>query len=98
MQTIVSFVPLLVIFGLMYALLIRPQRVQMQRLRAFLDSLRVGDAVVAGGLIGTVRALRGPEVEVEVAPGVVVRVLRGALRPYDRGEDEGNEGNEGEDR
>jgi preprotein translocase subunit YajC len=81
MEAIASFIPLVLIFGLMYALLIRPQRTQMQRLRAFLEDLRVGDEVVAGGLIGTVRALRGPEVEVEVAPGVVVRALRGALRP-----------------
>jgi preprotein translocase subunit YajC len=82
MEALASFIPLILIVVLMYALLIRPQRLQMQRLRAFLDDLQVGDEVVAGGLVGTVRALRGPEVEVEVAPGVVVRALRGALRPH----------------
>lgn len=94
MEALASFIPLVLIFVLMYALLIRPQRVQMQRLRAFLDDLRVGDEVVAGGLVGTVRALRGAEVEVELAPGVVVRALRGALRPHQQArtaEDEGGD-------
>lgn len=92
MEALASFIPLILIFVLMYALLIRPQRLQMQRLRAFLDDLRVGDEVVAGGLVGTVRALRGAEVEIEVAPGVVVRALRGALRPHTGAQAEAGDG------
>lgn len=92
MEALASLIPLIVLVVLMYALLIRPQRLQMQRLRAFLDDLQVGDEVVAGGVVGTVRALRGPEVEIEVAPGVVVRAVKAALRPHLSGEADRNDG------
>lgn len=75
-----ALLPLIVMFGLMWLLLIRPQKQQLAARRAFVDALEVGDDVVAaGGLLGRVVALDDREARVEVGPGVVVRVVRHAL-------------------
>lgn len=75
-----AFIPLLLLFGLMWLLLIRPQKAQLQRHRAFIDSLTVGDEVMtAGGTIGRVVALDDVESRLEIAPGVVIRVVKARL-------------------
>jgi len=71
------FALLLVAF---YAFVVRPQRRQVAAHRAFVASLQVGDEVItAGGLYGSVRALRDEVVELEVADAVVVRMARAAI-------------------
>ena len=75
-----AFIPLLLLFGLMWLLLIRPQKAQLQRHRAFLESLTVGDEVMtAGGTIGRIVALDDAESRLEIAPGVIVRVAKARL-------------------
>ena len=50
-----NFVPLLLIFGVFYFLLIRPQQTRAKEMKAMIAALRRGDRVVtAGGIIGTV--------------------------------------------
>ena len=77
---------------LMWFLMIRPQRRRQAETLAMQEHLAVGDEIVtAGGFYGTVEALRGDEIVVEVAPGTSVRVARRAIveRLGDsRGEDE----------
>jgi preprotein translocase subunit YajC len=61
-------------------LIVRPQRRQMAAHRALVASLQAGDEVVTtGGIFGTIKRLDETEVELEVAPGVVLRVARGAI-------------------
>lgn len=61
-------------------LIVRPQRRQMAAHRALVATLQVGDEVVtSGGIYGTIQQLDETEVELEVAPGVVLRVARGAI-------------------
>jgi preprotein translocase subunit YajC len=61
-------------------LIVRPQRRQMAAHRALVATLRVGDDVVtSGGIYGTIQSLDEEAVELEVAPGVVLRVARGAI-------------------
>ena len=74
----------LIIFPLllagMYLLLIRPQQRRLKAQRDLVASIEVGDEVVtAGGIIGTVRVLAGDRVFLEVADGVELRILRGAI-------------------
>lgn len=74
----------LIIFPLlllgMYLLLIRPQQKKLQAQRALIASIAVGDEVVtAGGIIGTVRVLTDDRLFLEVADGVELRILRGAI-------------------
>ena len=71
---------LLLTFGLMWVLLILPQQRRMRQHQAVIASLRVGDEVVtAGGVYGTITSVDEDTLAVEVAPGVVLRVLRNAV-------------------
>ncbi len=78
---IASFIPLILIFVIMYFLIIRPQRQQAQRHRDMVANLRRGDTVVtSGGLIGKVsKVVDENELQLEVAEGVKVRAIRGMI-------------------
>lgn len=69
-----------VLVVLMYLLLVRPQQQRLQRQRALLSTLAVGDRVVTvGGIIGTLTRLGDEEAELEVSPGTVLTILRPAV-------------------
>jgi len=76
-----SFVPLILIFAIMYFLLIRPQQKKVKQHQKMVEALRRGDQVVtAGGLIGKVSKVKEDgEVELELAEGVKVRVVRATI-------------------
>jgi preprotein translocase subunit YajC len=78
MEAIGQFVLLILIFVIMYFLLIRPQQKKMKEHQALVAGLRRGDQVVTqGGLIGKVSKVKDDaEIEVEIAEGVKVRVVR----------------------
>ena len=73
-----SFLPLVLIFAIMYFLLIRPQQKKMKDLKAMVDGLRRGDQVLTqGGIIGKVTKVGDDGVlEVEIAEGVKVKMPR----------------------
>ncbi|MEZ5913948.1 MAG: preprotein translocase subunit YajC [Paracoccaceae bacterium] len=73
-----SFMPLILIFAIMYFLLIRPQQKKMKEHKAMVDALRRGDEVVTqGGIVGKgVQVTDDGQVEVEIADGVKVRVVK----------------------
>ena len=73
-----QFVPLILIFAIMYFLLIRPQQKKMKEHQKMVGALRRGDQVVTqGGLIGKVAKVKDDkEIEVELAEGVKVRVVK----------------------
>lgn len=75
LEMIFLFVPLMAIW---YFLLIRPQRRQAKKREEALKAIRRGDQVVAGGgLLGKVtKVIDDAELEVEIAEGVRVRILR----------------------
>ncbi len=81
MQGIQQFVPLILIFGIMYFLLIRPQQKKVKEHQAMVKALRRGDQVVTqGGIIGkVVKVKEDGEVEVEIADGVKVRVVQSTI-------------------
>jgi preprotein translocase subunit YajC len=78
---LVSLLPLVLIFVVFYFLLIRPQQKKVKEHRAMVQALRRGDRVVtSGGVIGQVtKVLSDTELQVEIAEGVRVRVLRTAV-------------------
>ncbi|MCB1372508.1 MAG: preprotein translocase subunit YajC [Rhodobacteraceae bacterium] len=77
---LISFAPILLIFVIMYFLMIRPQQKKVKEHRAMIDALRRGDQVVtAGGLIGKVVKVAEGEAEIELAPNVKVRVVKGTI-------------------
>jgi preprotein translocase subunit YajC len=78
--------PLVLIFIIFYVLLIRPQQKRMKQHQAMLGAVKPRDmAVTNGGLIGKVTKVDENEVELEVAQGVRVRVMKSMLsdvRPH----------------
>ncbi|MEP5153494.1 preprotein translocase subunit YajC [Planktotalea sp.] len=78
---IAQFVPLILIFAIMYFLLIRPQQKKLKEHQTMVAALRRGDQVVTqGGLIGKVTKVKDDnEVEVELAEGVKVRVVQSTI-------------------
>jgi len=81
MQGIESVIPLILIFAIMYFLLIRPQQKKLKQHQAMVAALRRGDQVITqGGLIGKVTKVKDDnEVEVEIATGVNVRVVKSTI-------------------
>lgn len=77
---IASLIPFVLIFVIMYFLMIRPQQKRMKEHRAMVEALKKGDQVITqGGIIGKVAAVRDNEVEVEIASGVKIRVVRSTI-------------------
>src|SRR5436190_24390084 len=75
---LVQLFPLVLIFIVVYFLLIRPQQSKMKAQREMLSGVKRGDRVVTGGgIIGLVTKVIGDnELQVEVAEGVRVRILK----------------------
>lgn len=73
-----QFLPLILIFAIMWFLLIRPQQKKMKEHQRMVEALRRGDQVVTqGGIVGKVAKVKeGNEIEVEIAEGVKVRVIK----------------------
>jgi len=76
-----SFIPLILIFAIMYFLLIRPQQKKLKDHQKMIEAVRRGDQVVTqGGILGKVVKVKDDgEVEVEIATGVKVRVVKSTI-------------------
>ncbi len=83
---LMSIAPLLFIFIIFWFLLIRPQQRRMKQHQAMIGAVKRNDvAITSGGLIGKVTKVDETEVELEVAQGVRVRVVKTMLsdvRPH----------------
>jgi preprotein translocase subunit YajC len=80
-SALIQFLPLVLIFVVFYFLLIRPQQTKQKQHKTMLEALRRGDRVVTGGgILGTIsRVVSAEEVEVDIAQGVRVRLLRSTI-------------------
>ncbi len=69
------------IFAIMYFLLIRPQQKKMKEHQKMIDAVSRGDQVITqGGIVGKVVKVRADgELEVEIAEGVKVRVIKATI-------------------
>lgn len=74
-------IPMILVFGIMYLFLIRPQQKKLKADEAMRKALRRGDQILTqGGLIGKVAKVKDDgELEVEIATGVKVRMTRAAV-------------------
>lgn len=83
MGALTSIAPLIFIFAIMYFLLIRPQQQRMKQHKQMVDNVRRGDTVVtAGGVVGRVTKVGqadDPEISVEIADNVQIRVVKSTL-------------------
>nr|WP_250207864.1 preprotein translocase subunit YajC [Curvibacter sp. CHRR-16] len=79
-STLMSMLPLVLMFVVLYFVMIRPQMKKQKDHKAMIEALAKGDeVVVAGGLLGKVSKLSEGIVSVEIATGVEVQVQRGAV-------------------
>ena len=70
----------IILIGIMYFLMIRPQMKRQKEHRAMLEKLARGDEVITnGGIVGSVVELGEAFITVEIANGVQVRVQKGAI-------------------
>jgi preprotein translocase subunit YajC len=75
-----AYIFILALLALMWFMLIRPQRRRQQEAQRMLETIGVGKEIVtAGGLYGTVTAVDGDEVRLEIADGVEVRIAKRAV-------------------
>ena len=76
-------IPMVGILGIFYFIVWRPQQAQAKKLREAVEGMRRGDTVVLNsGIIGKIAkapAKEDPEVTVEIADNVTIRVLRAAV-------------------
>ena len=78
--SLMSMLPLLLMFGVLYFVMIRPQMKKAKEHKAMIDALTKGDEVAtSGGLLGKVIQLGEGQVSLEVANGVVVQLQRHAI-------------------
>ena len=76
-ESLISFLPLVLIFVVFYFLLIRPQQKRQKEHREMVANIKSGEEVTtAGGLLGKVTEVKDSFVKIEVATGVIVTVQK----------------------
>ena len=83
---------MVLMLGVMYVLMIRPQRQRQAQQQSMIDGASVGDDVLTtGGIYGTISEVEGDDIVVEIANGVTVHMTRrgiAAVLPPEPDEDE----------
>jgi len=79
-STLMSMLPLLLMFAVLYFVMIRPQMKKQKEHRSMIDALAKGDEIVtAGGLLGKVSKIGDAYIGVELTAGVEVQMQRSAV-------------------
>jgi len=78
-DTVGLIVYCLVIFAVIYFFMIRPNKKRMGEYKKMLDSLKVGNRIMAAGIYGTIKKIKENTIDMEVAKGVVIEVNKNAV-------------------
>nr|WP_116653606.1 preprotein translocase subunit YajC [Pelagibacterium sediminicola] len=78
MELFSSFVPIILLIAIFWFLIFRPQQKRMKEHKAMLEAVKRGDTIVTnGGIVGKVtKVVENEDIEIEVAQGVKVKVVR----------------------
>lgn len=80
MKDALSLLPILAIAAIFWLLIIRPASRQRKEVAQLQSALAVGDDVMlTSGVFGTIVGSTDEELQLEIAPGVVIRIVRGAV-------------------
>jgi preprotein translocase subunit YajC len=80
MGNMTTFLPLILMFVVMYFLMIRPQQKRAKEQKSMMDALAKGDEVVtAGGILGKVSKVNDSYVTVEIAPTTEIVVQKASI-------------------
>ena len=78
---LIGFLPIILMFVLLYFLMIRPQMKRAKEQKAMIEALQKGDEVItAGGIVGRITKLSDQYVTVEVAPNTEIVLQRSAVQ------------------
>ena len=81
MEQMGAFLPLILIFGVFYILLIRPQQKKVKQHREMINNLRRGDKIItSGGIIGTISKVNdNKELLIEIADKIEIKIAPGMI-------------------
>jgi preprotein translocase subunit YajC len=80
--------PLLLMFGIMYFLVIMPQQRQKKKMQEMLGAVKNGDKVITtSGIYGTINGIDGDTFILKVADNVKIRIARAAIAQVETTED-----------
>ena len=74
----------LVIFVVIYFFMVRPNKRRMAEYQKMIDSIVVGNRVLAAGIYGTVKKIGEKTIEMEIAKGVVIEVSKNAIASVEK--------------
>jgi preprotein translocase subunit YajC len=78
---LLGFLPIILMFALLYFLMIRPQMKRAKETKAMIEALQKGDEVItAGGVVGRISKLGDQYITLEIAPGTEIVVQRSAIQ------------------
>lgn len=81
-------IPLALMFGIMYFLVIMPQQRQRKKVQEMLAAIKNGDKVITtSGIYGTINGMDGDTIILKVADNVKIRVARAAIAQVEASED-----------
>jgi len=83
-SALVSFVPMILIIGVFYMLLIRPQQQRQRKLQHTISELKAGDRIITtGGVVGTITSVKDTSFLIRSADKTILEVLRTAVAGLD---------------
>ena len=81
---IASLVPMVLIIGVFYVLLIRPQQARQRKLQQTISELKAGDKIITtGGVIGTITSVKETSLIIRSADKTILEILRSAVAGLD---------------
>ena len=83
-SALVSFVPMILIIGVFYMLLIRPQQQRQRKLQQTISELKAGDRVITtGGVIGTITSVKDTSFLIRSADKTILEIMRSSVAGVD---------------
>jgi preprotein translocase subunit YajC len=80
-EGLMGLMPIILMFGLLYFLMIRPQMKRAKEQKAMTDALQKGDEVItASGLVGKIAKVGEVYISLEIAPGMEVQMQKAAVQ------------------
>jgi preprotein translocase subunit YajC len=78
---IIGFLPIILMFVLLYFLMIRPQMKRAKETKAMIEALQKGDEVItAGGVIGRITRISDAYIGLEIAPNTEINVQKASVQ------------------
>ena len=78
------FIYCLIVFAIIYLFMVRPNKKRMAEYQKMIDSIKIGDRVMAAGIYGTVKKINEKTIEMEIAKGVVIEVSKNAIASVEK--------------